>query len=32
MAFAGREIGDKAVVVTLIWPSNDGDVRTPLAP
>ena len=32
MAFAGREIGDKAVVVTLIWPSSDGDVRTPLAP
>ena len=32
MAFAGREIAGKSVFVTLIWPSNDGDIRTPLVP
>ncbi len=32
MAFAGREIGVKSVLVALIWPSRDGDVRTPLVP
>ncbi len=31
MPFAGREIGPESVSVTLIWPSKDGDERTPLA-
>lgn len=32
MAFTGREITADSAVVTLIWPSEDGDVRTPLVP
>ena len=31
IAFAGREIAPKSVMVTLIWPSNDGDERTPVS-
>lgn len=31
MAFTGKEITAKSVVVTLIWLSSGGDVRTPLA-
>jgi hypothetical protein len=31
VAFAGREIAPKSVMVTLIWPSNDGDERTPVS-
>ena len=30
IAFAGREITSKSVFVTLIWPSKDGDERTPV--
>ncbi len=30
MSFAGKEIGAKSVTAALIWPSLDGDVRTPL--
>jgi len=32
MAFTGREIIAKSVIVTLIWPSPNGDVRTSLVP
>ena len=33
-AFPGKEqeIGPESVFVTLVWPSKDGDVRTPLVP
>ena len=30
-AFQGEEITPDAVFVTLVWPSKDGDVRTPIA-
>ena len=32
MAFEGKEISGKSVGVALIWPSSDGDIRTPLVP
>ncbi len=32
MSFTGRTISHKSVSVMLIWPSADGDVRTPLIP
>ena len=32
MAFTGREMTEKSVIVTLIWPSSGGDVRTPVVP
>ncbi len=31
MSFTGKEITPKSAVVMLIWPSKDGDVRTPLS-
>ena len=31
IAFTGREIAPKSVMVTLIWPSNEGAERTPVS-
>ena len=30
MAFSGKTISPESVFVTLIWPSKDGDERTPV--
>ncbi len=32
ISFTGGEISPKSVSVMLIWPSSDGDIRTPLVP